>query len=124
MPTAPETFQLHFYGAWAAHAVWDVEGRRLVWGAGYDPAFGSPDGGPAAGLGARGEARPAPGDWGTFWTILDGIDVWSWEARYVFRGTTIEPAGWRVAIRHGPRHVQSGGCRLAEPPGWDLFTRS
>jgi len=117
MPSEPEpqTFELHLYGVWAGNVVWDADGRRLVWNAGYEGPCASPE---------NGEMRPSPNDWGTFWTILDTTDVWSWKEEYRSRCTAIHDGGWSLTIRRGTRHLHSHGNVFADPPGWDLFTRS
>src|SRR5262245_17673234 len=116
----PDTFLLTFVSWGARHVAWEAGDRRFIWGSGsgWSPLTRSLDT-----LRKKGGAtRPSPDDWGTFWTILDTINVWRWESDYC--SGIIDDVGWYLTIRYGNKYLQSrGNCSVATP-SWDLFERS
>lgn len=58
---------------------------------------------------------PSADEWERFWTAIDHIGVWSWEARYddldVCDGTQ-----WEIDIRQGSRRVRCFGSNAYPEP--------
>ena len=61
---------------------------------------------------------PSGVDWESFWTAMDRIGVWNWQARYNDR-ETLDGTQWSIDISKGSRSVRCFGSN-AYPGGKDL----
>jgi hypothetical protein len=53
------------------------------------------------------EVEPTPSDWERFWTVMDEVKLWTWEASYHAR--ILDGTQWEVEIEQGSRHIESSG---------------
>jgi hypothetical protein len=72
------------------------------------------------------EISPSIAAWYQFWTALDAIEIWSWDARYQSAtGERVECGGsWMVSIEYGNKLVNSEGRDLTYPDRFDRYERA
>ena len=63
---------------------------------------------------------PDEADWRTFWSELDGLGVWDWDAYYEPEYPTCGGTLWAVWLEHGGKMLKASG-RDAWPPNFDAY---
>jgi len=75
------------------------------------------------------EITPSNQDWSSFWTAMDGVNIWEWNSSV----DPEEPVFWTFEGSHGTREVQMSGTHFNRGvngglsngrEGWNIFAQA